>query len=119
MIVRVHNLTKHTILGDSVFVANTPKERVNGLLDFDRLNEGEGLLIPHCKSIHTIGMKFPIDVVFLDENNKVLGILRGIRPGVQKAQTSGPGRKVLELPAGKANDALTLPGDQLAFVKVE
>jgi len=112
-------MTKHTKLGERVFVASTPKERVNGLLDRDRLNEGEGLLIPDCKSIHTIGMKFPIDVVFLDENNKVLGVLRGITPGVQKAQASGPGRKVLELPAGKALESLTSPGDQLAFVKVD
>jgi len=37
---------------------------------------------------------------------------------VQKAQASGPGRKVIELAAGKAQESLTSPGDQLAFVEV-
>ncbi|MBF0483761.1 MAG: DUF192 domain-containing protein [Candidatus Omnitrophica bacterium] len=40
----------------------------------------EGLLITHCNSIHMFFMKFSIDAVFLDKNNKVVGLVERIAP---------------------------------------
>jgi uncharacterized membrane protein (UPF0127 family) len=42
--------------------------RLLGLALLDRSEAGEGLLIPRCRSVHTFGMRFPIDLVFLDAN---------------------------------------------------
>lgn len=54
--------------------ANTWLSRLIGLLDRREISEKEGLLLEPCASVHTIGMRFPIDVIFLDKDNKVLKI---------------------------------------------
>ena len=37
---------------------------------------GHALLIPHCRSVHTFGMRFPMDVAFLDERGRELRVER-------------------------------------------
>ena len=72
--------------------------------------QGEGLLITHCTSVHTIGMAFPIDVLHLDRDGRVTALLRNLKPW-----RLGPwvprGAAVLELPAGAA--AATQVGDRI------
>ncbi len=63
-----------------VRVAKSFFARLVGLLSRKSLPDNEGLLITPCASIHTIGMRFTIDVVFLDKQNKVLAISKGIKP---------------------------------------
>ena len=48
-------------------VATTVSSRLLGLALLRREHAGAGLLIPRCRSVHTFGMRFPIDVLFLDE----------------------------------------------------
>jgi uncharacterized protein len=54
----------------SVEIATSRAEKAKGLLGRDSL-EG-ALAIPHCRCIHTIGMRFPIDVAYVDANNVVI-----------------------------------------------
>jgi uncharacterized membrane protein (UPF0127 family) len=110
---RVHNQSRDTLLADRAGIADTSKTRKTGLLKHDRLNTGEGLWIAPCEGVHTVGMKFPIDVLFLDKKRKVVKI----RPAMPKWRLAACLRahSVLELPSGTAAATRTLPGDQLAF----
>ena len=68
------------ILGVEAEVAETFAERAKGLIGRARLADGRGLLIPHCNCIHTFFMRFAIDATFLDRENRVVRIVRNIRP---------------------------------------
>ena len=70
----VINLTKKTWLATKVRKADSFITRLVGLLKRTQLGPEEALWLMPSKGIHTIGMKFPIDVVFLDKENNVLGI---------------------------------------------
>ncbi|MFT5169994.1 MAG: uncharacterized membrane protein (UPF0127 family) [Candidatus Omnitrophota bacterium] len=76
----VTNVTKHNIIADKVKLANTFMSRLVGLIGRSSLSEQEGLIITHCNSIHMVFMRFPIDVVFLDKVNKVVGLVKSIKP---------------------------------------
>jgi uncharacterized membrane protein (UPF0127 family) len=55
--------------------------RLVGLLGRTALSEGEALIMPHCRSIHTLGMRFPIDVVFVDRDWRVVSLKSHLSPG--------------------------------------
>jgi uncharacterized protein len=69
-----------------------------GLLGRRCMAPDEALLLPRCRSIHTLGMRFPIRMAFLDRDLAVLGV-RDIAPGYPFVRL-GCARHVLELPAG-------------------
>ena len=114
---RVRNSSRNTLLGDRVGIADTSAKRRTGLLKHTRLEPGEGLWIAPCEAVHTIGMKFAIDVLFLDKKRKVLKI----RSGMPKWRMAGCLRahSVLELPSGTAAATQTVPGDELEFEKYD
>lgn len=93
---------KRTICsGVAVRVANTFWTRAIGLLTTSSLNDQAALWITPCASIHTIGMRYPIDVVFLDRSQKVLKIAHSVRPfGVSFAPKGT--KSVLEMASGNA-----------------
>lgn len=110
---KVHNLARATTLADRAEIADTSKTRKIGLLKHKGLDPGEGLWITPCEGVHTIGMKFPIDVLFLDKKRKVLKI----RAAMPRWRISAClfAHSVLELPSGTAAASGTMPGDQLEF----
>jgi uncharacterized membrane protein (UPF0127 family) len=110
---RVRNLTRSTILADSAEVADTSKKRRIGLLKHETLRPGQGLWIVPCEAVHTFGMKFPIDVVFLSRKRKVLKITKNMVR--RRMAICLRAHSVLELPAGMAEAMKTEPGDQLEF----
>lgn len=72
-----------TINGSSICeveIADTFLTRLKGLM-FIKEAPPKGLFLKKCNSIHTFFMKFNIDVVFLDKDNKVIKIIRGLKPG--------------------------------------
>ena len=105
------------ILADRANIADTSAKRRTGLLKHSKLEPGEGLWIAPCEGVHTFGMKFPIDVVFLNKKKKVLKI----RPNMVRARIalSLRAHSVLELPAGTLEATGTAAGDQLEFEKYE
>lgn len=109
----MRNQTRNTVLGDKVTVADTSSTRRTGLLKHTRLDEGEGLWINPCESVHTFFMKFPIDLVYIDKDKKV----RKVRHAVPAWRLSAclSARSIIELPAGTAKRTGTLEGDQLAI----
>ena len=64
-----------------IVVANSLWARLRGLALRGGPPDGWALLLPRCRSIHTFGMRFPIDVVFLDRHGWPIAIRRGVKPG--------------------------------------
>lgn len=87
--------------------------RARGLLGRDGLEPGAGMLIDRAGSVHMLFMRFPIDVVFLDRDRRVVGIRHELR----RWRFAGARRAVaaLELPAGAAAAAGIEEGDVLAL----
>lgn len=56
------------------------RARLTGLAGLRRDEAGAGLLIPRCSSVHTFGMRFALDVIFLDGKGEVLAVRREVRP---------------------------------------
>ncbi len=102
-------------MADRAEIADTSAKRRTGLLKHSGLAPGEGLWIAPCEGVHTFGMKFPIDVVFLSRKRKVLKI----RPNMVRGRLSFSllAHSVLELPAGRLAETGTVAGDQLDFEK--
>src|SRR6202049_4280303 len=98
-------------------MADTSAKRRTGLLKHTGLEPGEGLWIAPTEAVHTFGMKFPIDVLFLDKKRKVLKI----RSEMVRSRMAICLRahSVLELPSGTAAAMQTVAGDQLEFEKYE
>ena len=75
------------------------------------LDTGEGLLIAPCSSIHTFGMRYAIDVVFVDRDARVVRVCPDVRAA--RARFAGGAHAVLELRAGVAAQHGLTPGVQL------
>jgi len=110
----VQNRNRGSLLGQSVRLADTPQSRRVGLLKHKSLAEGEGLWILPTQAIHTFGMQFPIDVVFLDSSLVVKRIYKNLRPWRLTTLVWGA-QSVLELPSGSLAGTGTAVGDQLQF----
>jgi uncharacterized membrane protein (UPF0127 family) len=85
-------------------------ERGLGLLGRPPLREGEALWLSPCGGVHTWGMRYAIDVLFLDAEMRVVGVRRGVGPWSVAPAPRGT-RSVIELPAGGA--AGVQAGDEL------
>jgi uncharacterized membrane protein (UPF0127 family) len=111
----VKNSNRDSVVTTDADIADTSQKRRTGLLKHNSLAAGEGLWIVPCEAVHTFGMKFPIDVVYLSKQKKVLKI----RDNMKKSRMSLCLRahSVLELPAGRAAETGTVVGDQLEFTK--
>jgi len=80
-----------------------------------RLDEGTGLVIEPCGSIHMMFMRFPIDAVFYDRELRVTKVAHHLRPWVGIAFGGRGARGVIELPAGDV--PATGPGNLLEFIR--
>jgi uncharacterized protein len=86
-------------LGPSIEVpvAEGLRARTLGLSHLDRDDAGPGLLIPHCASVHTFGMRFPLDLYFLDPEGEILSTRRAVPP--RRIAIHRAAAAVLEVPA--------------------
>lgn len=103
---RLRGLPVATVLGREVAVAATSRSRLLGLARLDREEAGSGLLIPRCSSVHTFGMRFELDICFLDAGDKLLAVRRKI-PAYRLVFHHGAG-SVLEIPAGEGGEFSSL-----------
>lgn len=85
--------------GLRVYEARTWAARRDGLSGLQELPEHLGLWIAPCRSIHTVGMRFALDLVWLDAEKAVSGIVAGVPPHRQR--TSWRARSVIEVAAGR------------------
>ncbi|MBU1671079.1 MAG: DUF192 domain-containing protein [Actinobacteria bacterium] len=108
---RLLNVTRGTVVAASLSVAESRRERARGLLGRSGLEPGEALLIPRCRQVHAIGMRFAIDVVFLDGHGVVLRAC-SLSPG-RMSPIVIRGRDVVELRAGVISSGGVNVGDML------
>ncbi len=106
-----------TVVCERCEMADRPLARMRGLLGRAGLDPGSGMLLTPESSVHMFFMHFPIDVVFLDRDRKVVRIIHELRPwrvaGARKAAAA------LELVAGAAAEAGLEVGDVLVLDPVE
>jgi uncharacterized membrane protein (UPF0127 family)/Flp pilus assembly protein TadG len=99
-----------------VEIAATRTSRRRGLLGRDSLAETSAMLIAPCSSIHTIGMRFPIDVVFVDRQGFALKIVRNLQPW--RIALAAGSQAVIEMAAGSLEWGKVMPGDRLFLAPV-
>lgn len=94
-------------------VASTPLERMRGLLGRPRLEPGEGMLLQSCRLIHTVGMRYPLDLVYLDR----AGLVLKVTTDLPAFRMDGHWRahSVLEMATGEAAVCGISPGVRLPF----
>lgn len=106
---------KNLVLVEQVQVADRFWTRFKGLLGRQHLSESEGLLIRPCHSVHTMGMKFVIGVVFLDAENRVLHLIEEMKPSRFSPLIRGS-KQVLELHPARLAQGLIQVGHRVVFV---
>jgi len=107
--------TTRTVVAERMQRADTFMKRLVGLLGRDGMEEDEALWISPCKGIHTMGMRFPIDAIFLDNGLRVVGLREHVAPWKSTGFIKGAA-SVLELPAGSIRKTTVSVGHQLGFV---
>lgn len=112
---KILNSNKQIILATKVFYAENFFQRLIGLIGTKYLDKATGLLITPCSSVHTCFMRYPIDVIFLDEDNKILHIMHSIKP-YRFSPIVKRAKKVLELPAGTCISTGTAINDQVELI---
>ena len=94
---RFAGLPTALLCGRRVPVAESLRSRLLGLALLDRERAGAGLLIPRCRAVHTFGMRFRLDVLFLDAHGRVVELRRAVPP--RRRLRCAPAAAVLELAA--------------------
>jgi uncharacterized membrane protein (UPF0127 family) len=117
-VVYVYNKTRETFVATDTGVADNYLRRLVGLLGKSRrwANNGSGLWIVPCKGVHTIGMMFPIDLIFLDKDHEVVHLEEHVRP-FRISKVSLKSASVLELPVHTIYRTGTRVGDRLEISK--
>lgn len=113
----VRNITRGAIIADCADVASSSAERRTGLLKHQGLSAGQGLWIVPCEAVHSFGMKFSIDLIYLDRRKRVKKTRSEMRPN--RISLCLLADSVLELPVGTLAQTGTQAGDQLELQFVE
>jgi uncharacterized protein len=103
---RFAGLPTAAIGGLEVPVAAGLRARLLGLAGLELEAAGPGLLIPRCSSVHTFGMRFALDLVFLDARCRPLAVRRAVPP--RRVFSHRAGVAVLELPSDPGRTRLAL-----------
>ncbi len=115
--VYVYNQTRDTFVATEVTVANTYLRRLIGLLGKTKrwARPGRGLWIVPSHGVHTVGMLFPIDLIFLDHGKQVIYVEEHVRP-FRISKISIKANSILELPAHTVFRTGTRVGDRLEIL---
>lgn len=110
---KLTNLTRGTVLATEAARACTRAERRRGLIGRSGMAPGEALVFERCRQVHTFGMRFCIDVLFLDCGGKVMACVRKLPPR-RLTRVAWRARAAVELPAGTLASTGTVPGDLIS-----
>lgn len=106
------NISRQCFLNLGVKLANTLPSRLRGLLGRMKLRSDEGVWMIPSRGIHTIGLMFPVDVIYLDERLRVVHLIESLGP-LRIAPIRLHSASVLELPARTIYESGTEVGDEL------
>jgi uncharacterized protein len=108
------NINTGSVVADTVAVADTRATRAVGLLNRSGFEPGEGLWIVPSRGVHTCWMRFPIDIVALDDCGVVIDHVANLKPWRIRLPRRGTAG-VLELPVGTLQRSGTSLGHRIAF----
>jgi uncharacterized membrane protein (UPF0127 family) len=114
----VYNQTRECFLSLDVRAADTIFSRLKGLIGRLKLRSDEGIWVVPSRGVHTLGLLFPLDLIYLDEHYRVIHLVEyfpSFRIGPLKAQAES----VLELPTHTIYSSQTQSGDQLVICVAE
>ena len=114
----VYNQTRECFHSLGVLPADTTFARLKGLIGKLRLRVDEGLWVfPSC-GIHTFGVFFPLDLIYVDEKHHVVDVVEHF-PSFRISPIKTQAASVLELPIHTIYTSQTQPGDQLVICTIE
>jgi len=113
-LVRIENESRATTLGERVRVADGWWSRLRGMLGRPAPERGEGLLLVPCRGVHMWGMRYPLDVVMMDAERRVIELYEELAPWC-RTRVHRDARFALELPAGTIRGTGTTTGDRLRW----
>jgi hypothetical protein len=108
------NASTKAAVATSVEIAQTSAQRRRGLLGRDGMAAGSALVITRCNAVHTFGMRFRIDVAFVDRQGLVRKVVEDLAPW--RIALSPLATTVIEFPAGALKNGLLMPGDRVSLV---
>ena len=108
------NTTTGDVIADDVREVRNPFSRMVGLLMKATVSPSEGIWLAHCPAVHTMGMRATIDLIFLDDANRVVATAPNAVSN-RPAFTARGARSIVELGAGSRLE-LVRPGHELALV---
>jgi uncharacterized protein len=106
----IRNITRGTTVASKARIAGSFIARSRGLMFSDPMAQGEGLVIAPCNSIHMFFMRFPLDILFLDAENRVVFMYEGIKPWRVGRIVRGA-KSAIELPERTIAASSTKVGD--------
>ncbi len=111
------NRTRQTYLATQLSIAATHWTRLRGLMctEADSFHVGQGLWIVPSRGVHTFAMRFPIDVVYLDEEKTVVHLEQDLKPW-RVAALRMQAASVIELPRNILHTTGTSIGDEIEIV---
>lgn len=110
------NVNSDQVVLERLTVCDTCFSRLRGLLGRNGLGDDEGVFLSKVSSVHTLFMRFPIDIVFLDNKNRIVKIVECVKPyhlAFGSLRTSG----TLEMACGKIRRDRFLIGDRIVFME--
>ncbi|MGH9428921.1 MAG: DUF192 domain-containing protein, partial [Terriglobia bacterium] len=110
------NVTQQRTLARVLTVADSFFRSLIGLMGRPGLEAGHGLWIVPCQSVHTFWMRFPIDVVFLDQHHTVIHLVESLRP-FRISKHLSKASSVIELPVGAIRATGTQMGDEIQIAE--
>ncbi len=104
------------IIVEDLRIATGLLSRAIGLLGRKSVNPGSGIMFPKCRSIHTHFMMFPIDIIFIDDQNRITELSEYLKPWKILIAKNKESRHIIEIAAGSIEkDKLTI-GSQLELM---
>lgn len=110
------NASKSTIVASNLKEARDFFSRLKGLIGRSILRDGEGLWMARCRAIHTFGMRFPLDVVFINGDMIVKKAVKSVHPFCPLVGCLSA-KGVLELPEGTIERAQLQIGDKIEIFR--
>ena len=114
----VYNQTRECFLSLDVTAADTIFSRLRGLIGRLKLRSDEGIWVVPSRGIHTLGLLFPLDLIYLDEHYRVIHLVEYF-PSFRIAPLKTQAESVLELPTHTIYSSQTQSGDQLVICVAE
>lgn len=112
----VFNKTRNTILAEHAEIADTAFQRMKGLLGRPCLASASALILKPGNSVHTFFMKFPIDVLFVDNLGSVVKAVSDMKP-FRLTPIYFSAKLIVEFPAGVIAATSTRKGDIIEFTQ--